>query len=890
MQEWYKEKIENIYSAFSTQPEGLTEKEVIEKRKQYGKNTLKESKKISVLILFLQQFKSTFAIILIFASIIIFFLGEYVDGAIILIVILLNAVIGSIQEGKAQNTLASLKSIVKSSATVIRGGEHLNVEDIDLVPGDIIFIKDGDMVSADARLITSNNLDINEASLTGESGVVRKNSHATFTESTVRGDQFNMVFRGTNVMSGFGTAIVVATGSSTAIGAVAEGLGELHKDVPLKKNIRNLSMLILWIVGIFSFLLFVIGVLSGKTVTTMFITVVAVSVSAIPESLPVVVTLVLATGVWRMSKQNALVKRLQAVESLGQANVLAIDKTGTITKNQMTVEKLVIGSREYSVSGSGYEPIGEVMHLGQTVSPEVDKGLRYAGYVSAFTAVANIHHNKETNDWERVTGDPTEVALLVFAQKIGMEREMMEEKFPQKSEIPFSLHTKYHSAVNDIGDTNIFTVAGSAEEILKYSDKYFDNEKIVSLDDSNLNSIRRQIEKYSNDGYRLLAMAYAEGVDPNITPESIPKLTFLGFFAIRDAIRPEVYDSLKSVRAAGLRPVMITGDHSATAKSIAKTVGIWSEGDFVMTGKDLDTLPEDELMKLLERTSVFARVEPEQKLKIIEAFKKRGDIIAMTGDGVNDALSLVAADLGVSMGKIGTEVAKEASDIVLLDDNFGTIAKAVEEGRNIYSTIQKSVTYLLSTNMGELLVISIAVIFGLPLPLLATQIIWLNMVTDTFLVTALAFDPKDKSLLTEKRIKPTKYIVDKTMAIRIFLIGSVMTIATLLLFIEFIPQGVAKSTTISLAVLTAFQWFNIFNIRSNTHTLFSKDIFRNAYLWIALFVVIALQLMAIYAPFMQKVLHTTALSLKEWILILSVGLIIIFVEEIRKYFYREYSI
>lgn len=886
---WYKKDIEEIYSEFNSGFGGLSSEAVITNRAAYGENILEQTKKITFLTIFLSQFKSAFIYVLLIACLIVFLLGEYLDASIILFIILLNSIIGSIQEGKAQNTLATLKSYVEGKATVLRGGKYVVIPDHEVVPGDILILKDGETVTADARVIEANNVEVNESALTGETEVVSKSSNSIQGAVENVGDIHNMVFKGTQVMSGIGRAIVVSTGHDTEIGKIASKLDELHKDIPLKKNIENLSYLLIVVVVGVSILIFFSGLLHGITFKEMFITVVAIAVSAIPESLPVVVTLVLATGFWRMSKKNALVKRLQAVEALGQAKVLALDKTGTITKNQMTVEMLYIDGTEYMVSGSGYGPEGELRHQGHSVLPSTDEGISLAAKISSFTAIAEVAYDEDTKVWKLLLGDPTEAALKVFGSKMGMAKEKLLEQYPQTYEIPFDLHTKHHASINEVDGKSFFSTAGSPEVLLSASRYIWKDGQQKEISSKDLSEVKRDIRRVSGDGYRILALAcdFEPPKPQEIDPENLKGLTFIGFVAIRDAIRPEVHQSLGLVKKAGLKPVMITGDYLDTAKAVASSVGIYKEGDQVITGSEVDDLSIEELSKKLGNVTVFARVSPEHKMKIIEGYKARGEIIAMTGDGINDSLSLVAADLGVAMGGIGTEVAKEAADIILLDDNFGTIATAVEEGRSIYSTIRKSILYLLSTNLGEILVIGIAVVLGLPLPLLATQIIWLNMVTDSFLVASLALEPKERGLLQANFRKPTKYLIDKLMGWRIGIIGGVMTLGTLALFILYLPDGYVKATTVALTVLTVFQWFNVFNVRSHTESVFSKGFFANKYLILSLGIVILLQLFAVYTPFMQQVLHTTALSLFDWIIILLVGVVIVIVEEVRKMIYRK---
>lgn len=888
--QWTKKGISELYEMFHSSISGLTESFVLENRYTYGENIVRSSKKVTTLSIILLQFKSAFIYVLLIAAMIVFALGEYVDGSIILFIIILNTIIGAFQEGKAQNTLEKLRTFIQGHATVIRNNKYVVINDKEVVPGDILVLKDGETVTADARIIEANNLRVNESALTGETEHILKHADVIDNEIVAVGDMKNMVFKGTHIMTGIGKAIVVETGPTTRIGSIAQKLDELHKDIPLKQNITNLSYILIAVVVFVSLLIFIFGILYGNEPKQLFVTIVAVFVSAIPESLPVVVTLVLATGFWRMSKKNALVKRLQAVEALGQAKILALDKTGTITKNQMTVEALYVNDTEYMVSGSGYNPEGDIRHQGHTIIPSTERGIELAAQISSFTSIAEIVFEESTSTWKLLLGDPTEAALKVFGTKMGMPKEELLQKYTQVFEFPFDLHTQNHSVINDVDGKPFFSTAGSPEVLLKASNTIWDDDKKRPITEKDKFKIKNVIKNFSKDGYRILALACSFNPPKGemIDPFNLPQLTFVGLVAIRDAIRPEVFQSLKKVKDAGLKPIMITGDHEETARVIAETVGIYKKGDGIISGTDIESLTVEQLASRVQGVTVFARVSPEHKMKVIQAYKFRKEIIAMTGDGINDALSLVSADLGVAMGVIGTEVAKEAADIILLDDNFGTIADAVEEGRSIYNTIRKSILYLLSTNLGEIFVIAVAAVFGLPLPLLATQIIWLNMVTDSFLVAALALEPKEPNLLRSNFRKPTKYMIDSLMAWRISIIGTVMTIGTLSLFVIYLPEGMVKATTVALTVLTVYQWFNVFNVRSDIETFCKKGFLtKNRYLLLSLVIAIALQLFAIYTPFMQKILHTTALSLSEWGIILLVGLSVIVVEEVRKFFYRR---
>jgi len=887
--EWYREQVKDVLFFFNTSAErGLTEARVLDQRRKFGENVLSEEKTRSVRDIFISQFKSPLIYVLIVAVVIVLILGDYVDGGIILFIIFLNSFIGTIQEGRAQNTLAALKKVVKSYATVIRNGEEKRIPDHELVPGDIVLLKDGEAVGADARVVESNSLKINESSLTGESSVVLKNIEPIAATSLSATDQENMVFRGTYVVSGLAKVVVVRTGVLTVIGKISRKLTALNIDVPLKKNINNLSKLLVIKVAIASVVIFFVGLAADYNLVEMFTTVVAVAVSAIPESLPVVVTLVLATGVWRMSRQKVLVKRLQAVEALGQANVIALDKTGTITKNQMVVEKIYVDGRTFEVSGLGYEPVGKMTENKKGINPSRNTGLDLVLKISSFTAIAEIDRRKDDGEWVLEYGDPTEAALLVLAKKFGYDKDRLLMKYPQILEIPFNMKNKHHTTVNSIGNGKMLSVAGGPEVILSECSKVFKNGQTKKMSEADKAEVENALVKLSKEGYRILALAMHAKPPQNINPDNLPDLTFVGFVAITDAIRPEVESSVKSVRAAGMRVLMITGDFVDTAKAIAKKVGIFRAGDRVITGVEMKEMDDKQLESVLEKATVFARVTPGDKLRIIEAYKRRGQTIAMTGDGVNDALSLVAADLGVSMGKMGTEVAREASDIILLDDKFGNIVNAAEEGRNIYWTVRKSILYLLSTNLGELLVIIVALFVGLPLPLLATQIIWLNLVTDTFLVAALAVDTKEENLMNRTFRKPSKYIVDWFMGLRILMVSILMTIVTLWMFKQYVNIDMVKAWTVSLTILTVFQWYNIFNVRSAKNTIFSKDLFSNKYILLGLVAAIFLHLLAIYTPFMQKILHTTTLNWTEWGTILVITLSIVIIEEIRKFFYRIY--
>ena len=883
---WHNQTIASVFSVFNSSEQGLEKEEAARRLKEYGQNKLPEAKVNGLAIIFFRQFQSSLIYILFFASLIMFAMKEFVDGAIILFVLFFNAVIGTIQEGKAQNTLLALKKFMETKATVVRDGKEVILSDVEVVPGDIIILTEGDKIPADARIIISNNLKIDEASLTGESEPVAKTAEILKISNPTIPEQENMIFKGTHIVAGKGRAIAVTTGLNTEVGKIAKEIEAIDTEIPLKTDIRDLSRLIIITVGSINAVLFSLGLILGKSFKEMFTVVVSLSVSIIPEGLPIVVTLVLAMGVWRMSKRNALVKRLQAVETLGQARVIAVDKTGTITKNELVIQKVYIGGNFFEIGGIGYEPKGDVRLGENIIDPLNHPEILFVGKISAFCANAHAAYDSENKKW-LVFGDPTEVALAVFAEKIGFHKDDLEKESPKIAEIPFDYTKKYHAVVHSVGNQAMLTVIGAPEAVLNLSSKKWSKGKAHRLSSEDKNNLESIFTKISEEGFRVLALGIKENIPGIVAHEDVKNLTFVGFVAMKDALRPEAKEAMQRAISAGIRVVMITGDHKLTAMAIAKEAGIYREGDQVLTASDIDNISDTELAAKIAHASVFARVTPEHKLRIINAYRKRGEIVAMTGDGVNDAPSLVAADLGVAMGKIGTEVAKEASDIILLDDNFGNIISAIEEGRNIYKTIKKVILYLFSTSIGEVLTIAGAMVIGYPLPILAAQIIWLNLVTDGFLDVALAMEPKEEGLLKENFERPKKYLIDKLMVWRMVTMSVPMMVGTIFLFRGYFEMDITKAWTISLTTLAVFQWFNAWNCRHESKSIFQMNPFSNKFLVGATLTIVFLQLLAVYNPFMQKLLHTAPLGLSEWLVIVPIAASIVLVEEIRKFFYRR---
>lgn len=883
---WHTLSIEETEKKLRTHiTAGLDHAEAKKRLKETGENRIPEAKADSVFIIFLRQFQSPLIFILCFAAgISIFFLKQIDDAFVIFFVLIFNAIIGTMQEGKARNTLSALHTFTETNATVLRQEKETVIPDAQLVPGDIIALQEGEKVPADARVIESYNLSIDEAALTGESHPVHKTTGKLSALSLPVSEQTNMVFKGSYVVSGNGRAIVILTGAQTIIGAISKKISLIDSEIPLKANIRALSRLIMATVTLIIAVLFWGGIAAGKSTAEMFSVAISLTVSIIPEGLPIVLTVVLVSGVYRMAKRNALVKRLHAVEALGQARVIAVDKTGTLTKNEMVIKKLYAGGTMFDVSGIGYESKGEIKKEGAVIDALNHPELLLAGKIAALCANARVAFVEETGAF-RVTGDPTEAALAVFAQKIGFHKSILENETPKISEIPFSYQTKYHATSHLAKDAQYISVVGAPEAIMLFATHIYKNGSISAFNDADRAHAEKIFLQMSANGLRVVAGATAQlPLGGKFQQHNhLPPLTLVGFYGMQDALREEIPASIAAAQEAGIKIVLITGDHKITAMAIAKESGIYKEGDGILTGHDMEILSDHALSAALSRTSVFARVTPDDKLRIIEAYKRKGEIIAMTGDGINDAPSLVAADLGIAMGKIGTEVAKESSDIVLLDDNFASIVSAIEEGRNIYKTIKRVILYLFSTSIGEALTIGGAIFLGYPIPILAVQILWLNLVTDGFLDIALAMEPKENGLLKKSFERPRKYLVDKLILERICVMAIPMMAGTLFLFKEYLPyDDLPKAMTVALTTLAVFQWFNAWNCRSEDKSLFTTNPFSNMYLVGATAVIIILHLTAVYAPFMQYLLKTVPLGWYDWSLIIVVAFSIVIAEEIRK--------
>ncbi len=866
---------------------GLTKEQAHERLTKDGPNALPEAKQETWVMVFLRQFQSPLIYMLLIAALIIFFVGEdKLDAFIISGVLLFNAVVGTIQEGRTRSILQSLKHFVKTNSIVIRGGKRLLVDDVDIVKGDVILLQEGQRIPADAFAVASNTLQIDEAILTGESRPVYKSPYVQCAEGEQQ-DPGNVLYKGTYVLSGSGRAIVFATGVNTEIGKIHQGVEELDTDMPLKKEIDRLSFWLLIGVLAICAVLFVMGLFAGQPLRELLVMLTALFICVVPEGLPVVMTLVLVTGVYRMAKHNVLVKHMQAVEGLGRADVLAIDKTGTLTRNELLVSKVLTHDKQLAVSGEGYHREGTITFDGAKINQVTESDELYPMALAAMLLNSTEITYDELRNTFDIKGDPTEAAMYVFAQKAGLERSILRQ-YEKIYEIPFDPALQYHAGFFEHNGSGIAFVIGAPEFVFSISDP------VHKKDDDFLQQLLK-------DGLRVVAVA-SKAFDPSSFSPNMEedvkfdvaksilnngKCALHGLFGIQDSIRPDVPEMVQKAKDAGLLVIMATGDHKDTALYVAKEVGIFNDGNSVLTGTEFGNLSDESMLPELEKTTVYARVLPQEKMRLIQLFHKKKRIIAMTGDGINDAPALVASDLGIAMGGIGTEVAKKAADIILLDDSFSSIIRAIEHGRHIFYTLKRVILYFFATNMGEVLIILFALLlnalgYDFPLPLTAAQILWLNLVTDGFLDVSLSMEPQEEGLLRKKWLQKKIHLVDWAMVAKMFFYAVPMAVGSMWLFFQYYQTDLRLARTMTLLCMAMFQWFNAWNCRSENKSLLSIGFFTNKWLILATAFVLFLQFVLLYTPFMQFIFKTVPLNLDQWLLILYISAPIVLLDEMRK--------
>lgn len=884
--EWYRVSANETFTRLNTSENGLSNKEALQRIELYGPNTFAAAEKINRLRILAHQFTSPLIYILLIAAVVTLLLHEYIDFGVIISVVVLNAVIGFFQEYKAEANVRSLQKMVMPKAKVIRDGAEKEIPSETVVPGDIMVLGSGCKVVADLRLIHINELKIDESLLTGESVPAQKKLKPIEERNLIPGDQCNMAFTGTNVVSGRGKGIVVATGSTTVLGEIADSIREVEiLKTPLQSKLENFAHVLGVVILIFSAIVFISGVVHGAGAAEMFMVAVATAVSAIPEGLPVAVTIAMAIGVSRMARRNAIIRKLPAVEALGGTTVIGSDKTGTLTKNEMTVKLIYDGRHTYEVTGIGYEPKGEILHDGLHLDKGNEKRLHRILRAGVLCNESKIFLDDEEHT---IDGDPTEGALLVSAMKAGISPELEKENFPQLASIPFESERGYMATLHSYTTNDVIFVKGAPEKVLRMCGKALGAE---GLDREDVDSISAG---FGREGLRVLAFAFKEvsGEMEFLTHKDVESgLTFLGLQGMMDPPREEVAEAIKGCRQAGIKVVMITGDHADTAKAIANRIGISTEESDVLTGSLLESLRDEELFHLVRQTSVFSRVSPHHKMRITQQLVANGEIVAITGDGVNDAAALKAAHIGIAMGKCGSDIAKEASDMVIVDDNFSSIFAAVEEGRVVYDNILKVTLFLVSCGFGELLAITAALLLGVPIPYIPAQILWLNLVTNGLQDVALAFEPAEKNIIHNPPRKADEKLLSPLMLQRTLLMGVTMAAGTIFMFITSLDSGesLEKSRTIALTTMVFFQFYQAANCRSAKQSIFSMNLFGNPLLTYSIIAAFFAQLAVIYVPAFQWIFRTEPIGIVEWLQIGLVTSTIILAVEIDKLVRRKIS-
>lgn len=874
-EQWCSIHSNDAFMLFNSHPEGLNQEEAELRLARDGYNEVSSKQEHGSVYRFFKQFASPLIYLLLIAAVITFFLELYVDAIVILLVVLSNAIIGFIQEGKAQHALESLSKLLVPEARVMRGGVSTVLPSRELVVGDVVLLEAGDRVPADLRLFYVKNLRADESILTGESVPVEKSTDTIDTGCASFGDQKNISFAGTLINQGQGRGIVVATGNATQIGRISEFIRESKEiSTPLLRKLSSMSVVLSVVIVVIAALTFAVGLLRGYDTIEIFMASVSLAVAAIPEGLPAVITISMAIGVNRMAAQNTIIRTLPAVETLGSATVICTDKTGTLTKNQMTVTQVYAAGKLYDVTGTGYVPEGDFLLDGTKVDPLADKALMETLRAGALCNDASFR------GVDNIDGDPTEGALLISGLKAG--------KFylPRKDIVPFEPEERYMATLHEKEDgSKIIYVKGSPEKILNMCISRFDGQHTGPV---GTEEVAEAAEKMASHALRVLGMAYRDVPDDveRIEAEDIKDLVFVGLQGMMDPPRDGVMEAVQKCKTAGIRVIMITGDHLSTAYAIATKIGIETKG--ALSGKDIEPMSDEHLSQQLSSVSVFARTSPEDKLRIVKRLREMGEVVAVTGDGINDAPALKTADIGISMGIMGTEVAKEASDMVLADDNFSSIVSAIEEGRDVYSKIQKILLWTLPTNGGQGLLIVLAVLLGLTLPLVPLQILWLNTVTAIGLGVPITMEPKERGILKRPPRPPREPILIPLIRRRIIFVSLLIVAGAYLTFFMKLENGgtLAAARTVALNTIVFFQIFYLFNSKS-LHEYVFRDLTSNKVMLLGIAIVIFLQMMITYEPTINSIFSTAPILPADWLIIVLVSSSVFFAIEFEKYLYKK---
>ena len=867
MNYWHAKEARKVFSEIGSSEKGLKKEEAAKRLEEYGKNEFVKKKKVSGILKFLKQFNSPLIYILFVAAIISFVFDHLIDTYVILAIVLINASVGFVQERKAERAIDALKKVVVSYAKVYRNGEIIKVPASLVVLGDVIFLVVVDKVPADSRLFEMKNFRTQESSLTGESFPQEKDLEIISTKTPL-GDRKNMVFMGTLVVSGNARAVVIATGDKTEIGIVARSIQEvIQPKMHFNEKVNQLAYQMGAFAVIGAVLTFIIGYfIKGLNFFEIFLFTIASLVSGIPEGLPAVLIIVLAIGARRMAKRNAVIRHLPAVETLGVATVIATDKTGTLTSNSMVVEEIITAEGNFSVSGDGWEPRGEFYSWPSRKPISVDEfsSLKKSFLISTLCNKANLF--KKDKGYE-IVGDPTEAALLVLGKKSGLEKKELDKRVID--DFSFSSELKFRgSLIKNTKGKEVFAV-GAFEEILGKSSRILKNGRIINLNSKIKGEFLSKAEFMARKGFRVLALSYkdVQGNVNSFSEELVDNMVFVGFVGMKDPPRKAIRQSIQKARNAGIRVIMKTGDHKATALAIANEIGLADAKARVFTEEDLEKLSDMEFSKVVKEVDVFARVTPNMKMRIVQCLQEQGEIVAMTGDGVNDAPALKRADIGVSMGIIGTDVARESSEMVLADDNFSSIVCAIEEGRTVFRNVRRTSFYLITTNVAEDVTIVGSLALGMPLPMLPIQLLYLNLVTDGVNDVALAMEPSHSDVLNEKPLDKEEKILNKSLIPFLLISAGLMVVTTIPIFKYFLLEGIDKARTAAFVSISMFQLFNVFNMRSLKSSLFKIGIFSNKWVIYTLILSFSLMLGIIYLPWISGIFSFVALSLGEFLVI-----------------------
>lgn len=888
---WYTESTEEILSKLNTDEiQGLSSSDVDLRLEKYGYNELKEERGKSFFTKIKEQFSDFLVLILIAAAIVSIFVGEKTDAIVILAIVVLNAFLGIYQEGRAEKSLEALRQMSSPTAKVIRNG-HLEIVSANtIVPGDMVILEAGDIIPADLRLIESANLKIEEASLTGESIPVEKDAHTNFNDDVPLGDRVNMAYMSTIVTYGRGRGIVVETGHDTEIGKIATAIQSYESETtPLQRSLNQLGKFLGIATVIICIIVFGVGLIQGRDVLDMFMVAISLAVAAIPEGLPAIVTIVLALGMSKMVKRHAIVKKLLAVETLGSTTVICSDKTGTLTQNEMTVVKVFVDGKVLDITGIGYEPKGDFLLDEEKVDTDSIGNLETLLSIAILTNDAQLEENLGTY---RIIGDPTEGALITLAGKANLDKEHMNSTYPRLYEIPFDssrkMMTTFHE--NYIEDKIISFTKGAPDIIIDRCKYISIGDKILPFDKELKEKVLETNSTFSRKALRVLAFAYREydSLPENISTENNEiDMVFVGLVGMIDPPREEAKEAIRKCKKAGIDTVMITGDYKETAFAIAKELGMAEDESQAMMGSELDSISDEELKDIVKNTKVYARVSPDHKVRIVSALKANGNITAMTGDGVNDALALKKADIGVSMGITGTDVAKNTAELILTDDNFASIVAAVEEGRIIYDNIKKFVFFLLSCNIGEILIVFTSILLKLPVPLLPIQLLWLNLVTDSFPALALGVEKGDPDIMSRPPRDPNKPLLGRDLMTGILIQSIAIAASSIfayMLALKRHPDDLITARAITFTTLITAELLRAYSSRSEKYSLFEIGVFTNRTLVYGTSFSFLLLLIVLYVPFLQPIFDTIPLSFKQWEVVLIFAFIPLVIGELFKIF------